>query len=573
MKARVAFLIAGILFAAGFQAHGAVLVPGCAEAAHTGGEWRSYGGTPTNSRYQASESVLGPSTVANVAKAWHLDLTAVEYFDLETGQLRNLLNAGEFQNTPVIADGCLFLATSTGWVIALNADTNPAQGASAGKHRVLWATHVDGAGLSLRSGVITGSPAVENGVVYVGVTRPGRPATATEPATGPYVAALDQATGKVLWTSVVDAGQRDSGIASSPVYFDGMVLQGFYGSEGTTPNTSQLGAPVAIPPARGGFAILDASPTCDPAVLVAPSSCNNPAPGATGGSIIEHEYTISDAEYAAGYRGASIWCTPAYDAETKYVYACGGNPSHPKLESRYANALLKIDVDPQRATFGTIVDAYKGNVDQFYPGLDNQPACDLLGDVVTAIWSQPCLQMDLDFGSSPSLFKVKIGGGSTFETRTIVGDLQKSGVYHAAWTEDMSPAWFAQVGTPCFACNAGSPAYDVGADGMVKGVYTVANLPGQLWGLSGSDGRYQWVAPGAGEGTHFQATSAANGVVYTIDNAGTLGMFDAATGLPLARRILTLDVENTASSSSSQGVAIARNTIYAASSRFLVVLR
>jgi outer membrane protein assembly factor BamB len=569
MKARVAFVVAGILLAVGFQAHAAA-PPGCADPTAKPGEWRTYGGTADNARFQRAESVLSTGSVANIAKAWVLDLSKVEYVDPTTGQVRDLLSAGEFQNTPVIADGCLYLATSSGWVMAFNADKDPSIGANAGKQRALWATHLEGGGLSLRSSVITGSPTVENGIVYVGVTLPGAPASGTNPAVGPYVAAMDQATGRVLWTTVVDAGQRDTGIAATPVYFDGMIFQGFYGSEGTFPNN---GAPVQIPPARGGYAILDASATCDPALFVAPSKCFNVAPGATGGSILKHEYTITDAEYAAGYRGASVWCTAAYDPETKYIYACGGNPSNPKLESRYANALLKIDGDRARASsFGTIVDSYKGNTDQFYPGLDRQPACDLLGDRITAIWSQPCGQLDLDFGSSPSLFKVKIGSGTTFETRTVVGDLQKSGVYHAVWADQMTPMWTAQVGTPCPACNAGSPAVDLNAEGFVDGVYTVATAPGQLWALDGNTGRYRWVEPILG-GTHFQSTTAANGVVYTIDNLGTLGIFDAETGLPIARRPLSLDVGDSAQNSSSQGIAVARNTIYVPASRFLVVLR
>ncbi|MCA1832919.1 MAG: PQQ-binding-like beta-propeller repeat protein [Actinomycetota bacterium] len=572
MKARLACLAIGILMlAALLPAHAAVTVPGCADASSQGGEWRSAGGSLSGDRFQPDEHQINASTAGNIGKAW-----VFRTGNAERSNGTPILNGGGFDNTPVVADGCVFLATTTGWVMALNADTNPATGASTGKQRVVWATQLQGAALSLRSNIITGSPTVENGVVYVGVTRPGAPAKydehgiMTAPATGPYVAALDENTGAEMWESVVDAGQTDSGIGASPTYFNGKIFQGWYGSEGTIPD------PGTALPARGGYAILDASPTCDPATFTLPSVCFNAAPGATGGTRLVHEYTISDAEMAAGYRGASVWCTAAFDPDTNYLYACGGNPANKKSQSnggepRYANALLKIDGNPSRASWGKIVGSYKGNNDQYFPGLDQQPACDNLGDKVVVIWSVPCLQLDLDFGASPSLFKVRVGNGTTFETRTLVGDLQKSGVYHAVNADDMSKAWTALVGSPCAACNASSPAVDA-ALGIANQVYTFATQPGQLVGLSADQGRYRWVLPDP-DPDHFESVTTANGVVYALDTQGNLTMVNASNGLLLGKRILSQDVGAAATSASSQGLAVARNSLYIAQSDSLIVLR
>jgi hypothetical protein len=66
----------------------------------------------------------------------------------------------------------------------------------------------------------------------------------------------------------------------------------------------------------------------------------------------------------------------------------------------------------------------------------------------------------------------------------------------------------------------------------------------------------------------------ANGVVYVIDNLGSLHAFDAQNGAPLLKRPLMLDNSGRAAADpGSQGVAIARNTVYAASGQFVIAYR
>jgi outer membrane protein assembly factor BamB len=523
MKARVA-LVAAALLASAFSlvpGHAAV---GCA-AAGSGGEWRSYGGELTGTRNQL-DSTINAANVANVAKAWSFDAAS-----LVDGH-GNPINGGTFSNTPVVADGCVFLASSTGWVFALNADSGA----------LVWKRLFQGRGQTLLGGIIVGSPAVANGKVYVGVSDPGTP----------YVSALDEfgngdGTTTEQWRTVVEGDKSPAGcngtdvpcdynytqanslINASPVVTpEGLLFQGFAGNEGGSP-------------ARGGFAVLDAI---------------------TGARLV-HTYTISDAEYAAGYRGASVWCTGAYLQSTRHIYACGGNPASKPLEARYSNALLKIDLDPARATFGQVVDAFKGDTDQYYPGLDRQPVCDQFGGQLAVVWSQACLQLDLDFGSSPSLTQDSLG-------RPVVVDLQKSGVVHAVYADNMEQVWSTVVGAPCPACNASSGA-------IADGNYYTAATPGSvLYGISDGNhnaaGRYSWAYP-TPDGTHFQSTSVSKGVVYSVDGAGFLNAVDAKSGVPLFKKSLSADVGTNAADASSQGVALARNAIFAASSSFVVAYK
>lgn len=499
-RLRTTLLIAtvGVLVAAGLPGGTASSesgVPGCAPADHPGGEWRSYGGTASNDRHQWAEQEIGPDTVADLEMEWAV----------AAGSLAS--SAGGFHNTPVIADGCVYLATNTGWVFSLDADDATLN----------WARRLDGHSSSLIGGVITGSPVVGNGFVYVGVSRRG----------SPYVAALDQVTGDLEWETVVDETDSALLVASPVLYHDGELLfQGFMGNEGS-------------PTARGGYAILDA----------------------VSGDRDVHAYTIPDDDYANGYRGASIWASAAVDERTHQIYAGTGNPASKKIEHRHANSLIKIDGDPASPTYGEITHAFKGNPDQYIAGLDRQPLCDELGeDLVYVAWSLACLQLDVDFGASPNLFTDSNG-------RKVVGALQKSGVYYAVWADTMQFAWSTVVGAPAFPLNASSTAVDA------ERIFVPAQPPSQIWALDRDDGRHQWLAPVA-DGLHFQSVTATNGVVYSMDVYGNLLAFDAETGLPLLRRPVTLDTGQIATDGvNSSGIAVARNTVYVAVADYVIAYR
>ncbi|HEX6714385.1 MAG TPA: PQQ-binding-like beta-propeller repeat protein, partial [Thermoleophilaceae bacterium] len=84
--------------------------PGCAAPSLTGGEWRSYGGDLANSRNQHDEKVISAADVPTLQSAWVFSSVA-------NG------GAGDFTGTPIVADGCMYVATTRGWVFAANADT------------------------------------------------------------------------------------------------------------------------------------------------------------------------------------------------------------------------------------------------------------------------------------------------------------------------------------------------------------------------------------------------------------------------------------------------------------------
>jgi hypothetical protein len=122
----------------------------------------------------------------------------------------------------------------------------------------------------------------------------------------------------------------------------------------------------------------------------------------------------------------------------------------------------------------------------------------------------------------------------------------------------MAPAWTQNVGGPCQVCNAASPAFDGSA---IDGVSTPG---GAMLSLGREAGAINWLSPVA-DGVHYESTSVADGVLYTVDNNGSLDAFNAATGGPLLRRQLSTDTGvPTGGGLTSNGVAIAEHGVFVA---------
>jgi outer membrane protein assembly factor BamB len=410
--------------------------------------------------------------------------------------------SGNINSTPTVAGGCVYVGTDGGDVFALNADSGD----------VVWHRNYFVASTRL-GGVITGAIAIDNGTAFVAVSDAGHP----------FLAALDAASGQERWRAVVD-DRPGSFTNASPVPFDGKVFLGFSGDE-------------YVPDARGGYAIIDQR----------------------DGTVLTHTYTIPQDDYARDYYGGSIWSSAVVDQVNDYLYVGSGNPASHDKEHQATNSILKIDVGA-RPTFGAIVDSYKGTVEQYYPGLNHQPACEAQPDITYGdAWSATCVQFDLDFGSSPNLYTDARGN-------VMVTELQKSGVLHGVFTDHMSAAWTTVLGTPCFVCNAASTATHGDT------VFAVATQPGQLVAVDRISGAYRWVQPLA-DAVHYESVSVANGVVYVPDFFGNLNAFDEATGVPLLKHQVGLDVGAAVLGTTSAGAAIARDTVYLPAAGFVVAYR
>ncbi|MCW2971176.1 MAG: putative pyrroloquinoline-quinone binding quinoprotein [Solirubrobacterales bacterium] len=483
----------------GVLALSALFLPSSASAAAPcttvpagGGDWPSYGHDAANTRTQPAETGLGPTAVGALTPSWAFSTNA-------TG------DGTGFNTTPVVYDGCVFIGSFGGVAYALDAKTG----------HVVWQRKLEAPNPG-SGGVIVGAAAVDGSTVVFLV----------DEFAAPYAIALKRSTGAVVWKSAPfappltsSAAQAGSYTNSSPILANGLIVAGYSPPEGN-------------PTATGGFALINAKT----------------------GEVVRTTPTIPPGAQAEGYSGGGLWSTPAYDPATKYVYWGAGNPNSKDKQYRTTDAILKIDVNPARPTFGQIVASYEGNVDQYtttLQELSHSPACEVSAnpEVPDPLDDPVCGQLDLDFGAAANLF-------TTGDGTKVVGDLQKSGVYHVANTKTMGPVWTALVGPSCFACNAASTAFD----GSIEGVATPG---GTMFSLDRSAGTTNWLSP-VGDGTHYQSISSADGVVWTVDGMSNLDGFDAASGQPLVRRPLSVDAGAPVANLTSSGVAIAEHQLFVA---------
>jgi polyvinyl alcohol dehydrogenase (cytochrome) len=595
VRLRLAVPAALAALAAGVPAPAAAApMPGCATSERPGGEWRSYGRDYNNSRTQFQEKIISAADAPMLTPAWTFSTAA------SGGE-------GDITGTPAVADGCMYVATNAGWVFAVNADTGKLVWKARVPHgggvpsSVAVAQRVVSPGVAAiparkarRCSTTRGSrrarracartraraqrrarararakrrslarcsrwptrryrqrcrrqvarkyaprrrgsagraaiPEVREGTVYVSVlrTQKGEGCAAGDSCNGPYVAAFDQASGQVAWASRSLDDQRGTDMYASPVVFEDTLIIGVGGGDALIGSSEEDRYKL-----QGSLSFLDAG----------------------DGRILKKTWTIHpprqpDDEFA----GAGVWATPAIDPEEKVAIAGTANPYNPKGEHKYANAVLKWDIDRSSPRFGEIVDSYKGLPDEYLEAFGSMPCVDVPGNIPpypSGLGS--CGDLDLDFGSSPNLFRGKDG-------RKLIGVGQKAGVYHVIDARTMDRVWTQVVGPPSSVGGIlGSTAHDG------TNVYGPITVPGYLWSLSAAGGTHRWVGPIA-DGVHWgPPTAVANGVVYTVGFSGFLDAYDARTGALLAKRPLPLGGTNSPTSVSWGGVSIARNTIFAA---------
>jgi outer membrane protein assembly factor BamB len=523
----------GITALAGPAAEAAAQPRGCAQTGVLGGEWRSYGHDLSNSRFQSNETVISTTDVPTLSPAFTFSTKAVGA-------------EGDFTGTPVVADGCMYVASTRGWVFSVNADT----GQLVWKAKVPYGGGVNSSvGLGPRSlprksarvrkcsgkgkkrhcKYVTkrGAPR-KAGTVYVEVSRTSKFSSCPkgDPCTGPYVVAFDQATGKrVFATKPVDS-QVGADVYGSPVVFDGIVMFGVSGG------SAELGDPSDRYAFQGSMNFLDA---------------NN-------GRVLKKTWTIHPPKHPDNaFAGGGIWSTPAVDAADKVAFSGAGNPFKQEGEHPHTNAILKFNVNRRSKRFGQIIGSYKGSVDTYFPQEGKLPCIPVHGNP-PPYYPQgvgSCAQVDMDFGASPNLFRDSHG-------RLLVGEGQKSGIYHVVDARTMKPVWTQIVGP---FSSVGGIVGSTATDG--QNVYGPITVPGYVWSISAKSGGYRWVGPIA-DGAHWgPPVTVANGVVYSVDFGGNLDAFDARTGAILTKRPLALGGGGPESMSWG-GVSVARNTVYAA---------
>ncbi|GAC1479866.1 MAG: hypothetical protein NVS1B12_17480 [Acidimicrobiales bacterium] len=505
--------------------------PACMAAPSAVGDWPLGGHDLANTRAQPAETRIGPVQAATLTPAWVFD----------TGQKSGAtgLNLADENGTPVEAGGCVFVGSGTvsdaskPAVYALAADTG----------KVVWGGG-RGVATSALGGTVVGSVAVDGPRVIALVNQKG-----DGHGHGPYAIALDRSTGALLWQSPPLATATGSYTNATPTVANGVVIAGFSAAEG-------------FPDGHGGFGLIDDR----------------------SGTLLARTYTIPPADWIGPggehYGGGGIWTTPAVDAATGYSYMGTGNPYSKRDEHPNTNAIIKVDIDRHRLTFGRIVGSYKGNIDQATEVVRqaSRPTCALLPDDPLRQLPQSgdrrlndlqgfvgnshgCVQLDLDFGAGANLIRQPDG-------HLVVGDLQKSGVYHAVDAVTMQRRWASMIGLSCQVYTGSSTAYDAARRAIVGDVG-----PGSaLAAMASQSGALRWYSP-IGDGFHYGGVSVSDGVAYSVDQYGNLDIVDEATGALLMRQPMTAEAGPDAANISSSGVSIARGMVFAEAGNHVVAFR
>jgi len=229
--------------------------------------WVKSGGNLFNQNYSPLAQI-NRQNVANLKAVWRARLD---------GSGANAKYSGEAQ--PIVHEGVVFIVTGADDVFAISVKTG----------QTLWKyqANLDEKISTVCCGWTSRGLGLGEGKIYVGQLD-GR------------LVALDEKSGKPVWSIQAERWQEGYTITAAPLYFDGRVIVGFAGGENGT---------------RGRLKAYDAE-----SGRLMWTFFTIPGPGEIG-----HETWPQDND-AWKHGGASIWQTPAVDQELGLVYFSTGNP-------------------------------------------------------------------------------------------------------------------------------------------------------------------------------------------------------------------------------------------------------
>jgi polyvinyl alcohol dehydrogenase (cytochrome) len=474
-------------------------------AADPGGSglWTVAGQGLSNGRYQKAEQKLAVGNVAQLRVKWAFS------------------TVGDVSATPAVDGSNVYAPDWAGNLYAIDRATG----------QPVWSTSI-AAATGIPGDRARATPAVGEGKVFVGTQGPF--------GGGGRMLAYDKDTGRLLWSTVLDAHPAAIVTQSATVY-GGRVYVGVASLEEAMASFVP-GYPCCS--FRGSMLALDAET----------------------GAILWRTMMVP-----AGYPGGAVWgSSPAIDVARRQVYvatgnnydipdaalACvalaGGNPAAQRAclpADNHIDAILALDLDTgaiRWATEALPFDAWTVQcIFGINPGNCPQPA-----------------GPDYDFGQAPALFTVKAGG----KPRDVVGAGQKSGQYWALDADTGAVRWVTVAGPGGTAGGLqwgsavdGSRVYTANANNDLK-PWTLPDgsvVTSGVWsGLDAATGQLLWqTAPPHGGGASGPATTA-NGVVFgcSLDPLGHMYALDGASGAVLW--------EFASGGSCLSGAAISNGTVY-----------
>jgi len=228
--------------------------------------WLTNGGNLYNQRYSPL-TAINRDNVAQLKAQWRIHLQ-------DSGNSTKYSGQGQ----PIVLDGVIYLSTGANDVFAVSVETGD----------ILWryTADIDPARVRVCCGWVNRGVAIGEGKVFMGQV-------------DARLVALDQATGKLLWSIQAEDPLKGYAITAGALYYDGMVIVGFAGGE------AGIRGHIDAYDAKNGAHIW--------------RFYTVPGPGEVG-----HDTWPADND-AWKYGGAPIWQTPAVDPELGLLYFTTGN--------------------------------------------------------------------------------------------------------------------------------------------------------------------------------------------------------------------------------------------------------
>jgi len=425
--------------------------------------------------------------------------------------------------------------------------------------KLIWSHQISDYGLAAGT-VSRTSPAVANGILYIGTQYVAPAGSAPQPPTG-WLLAIDAARGKLLWKMQPDTSNPFPVITSSPVVALGIVYVGMTSNEEFAAASAAEGGP--------------AYPCCSVGGSVV-------AVDAFFGFKLWETFTVPK-----GYSGGAVWgSNPVVDLERGTVFVgTGNNYSVPpdyaaciaahgtnitcQSPDDHADSILALDMFTGHIRWATKLETWNQqltegvtngsdfwNVDCIFvaPGTSNCP-----NELVS---STPTAGPDYDFGSAPNEITYQTARGP----KTIIGAGQKSGIYYALDPDTGALLWQTQVGP---GSSLGGMEWGSASDGTriyvqitnLYGIPYAAGSAGSWAALDPATGAILWQKADPNKGMDLGPMAVTNGVVYAPSMGGassttapTMVALDASTGNTLW--------SFAAGSSVNAGATIVDGTVY-----------
>lgn len=456
-----------------------------------------FGQNPANTAFNSTEATISPKNAGHLATKW------------------TLTTGGDVSARAAVVGGVVYVPDWGGNLWAVNANNG----------KLIWSVQ-----LSSYFGAAAGSiksrtsPAVDNGVVYIGTQQ------------GAYLLAINASNGALIWKSQLESVDPYAIVTSSPAVYNGVV---YTGTASLAEGASLYGANLSSYTARGSVVAVNAST----------------------GAIVWKTYTVPQ-----GYTGGGVWGSnlvvdpargtvftgtgdnynhPAATAESSipgvsFADCVASNPESTCLSPNdHVDSIVALDLSSGAVKWAQRLVNWNQPYEPTNGSDDWNVDCilPLLG--FPSVGPQCPLNPtgpDYDFGSSPNEITYQSSSGP----QTIIGAGQKSGIYYALNPDTGALLWQTQVGP---GSSLGGMEWGSASDGVriyvaisnLYGIPYAAGSAGSWAALDPATGSILWQIPDPNGAIDIGPLSVANGVVYAPSMAGAatapnMFAFNAANG-------------------------------------------